>query len=425
MAKGFFSNGTGTLADPFLIEDAYDLYAIRFGLSKHYKLVDNINLDVPPFDITGWTPIPGTFTGSLNGNEKKIFNLVINADTKDDVGLFSYVNSNYYDAGGWIRNFFNLSIENAKVNGRNNVGILAGRMYVRPIDGNTDDPSTHSLEKIHVSGNVNGLNNVGGMIGFLDCYNTSYTYQFAEDLYSDVQLYLQTELSQAGLLFGYINSSWTVYCPMRITDCVVKGSVISPSVSQKAYSIACLGVNTSLLTLNGCIYDSTIWNGKQTPGSIAKTTTKMMLKEEFSNLELKKTATGASTWLFGYQRYPRLWFMELNNLFIAVDGKYYIYDDVNKQWVKKYDRLPTKAEAVRDGMKTLDDVGRAAWDAMETMSSSVELVNIVDKSVGITLKDYLVTLDRDAAKDMPGKQIYRKEIVLADYDHGIFNIETK
>lgn len=426
MAKGFFGGGSGTQADPRLIEDAYDLYAIRFGLNQHYKLTDNINLDVPPFDKTGWTPIPGMFSGSLNGNEKKIFNLVINADTKDDVGLFTFIEGNFYNVGSTTyQRVFNLSIEDAVVNGRNNVGILAGHMGCRPINSDASDPIHLLLSGIHVSGSVSGLGNIGGLIGYLDCYTNSYPWRFAENCLVDVKLNLQAEVSQAGLMFGYIYSTWTGYAPLQFVDCVVRGTITCNGTPQKAQSIVYPGVNALNLDVSSCIYDSTLWPGKATAGSIGKPTEKMILKEEFPNLELKKTAAGTATWIFGFQRYPRLWFMELNNLFVVANGNYYTYDFVNKKWVKEYDRVPTKAEAVQNGMKSLDDIDRAAWDAIEIMASSMDIVNIVDKSVGITLKDNLIDLDRDASKDMPGKQIYRKEIVLSDYDHGIFVMEPK
>jgi hypothetical protein len=425
MAKGFFGGGTGALSDPYLIEDAYDLYAIRFNLTKHFKLVDNINIDVPPFDKTGWTPIPGMFSGTFNGNEKKIFNLVINAETKDDVGLFSSINSNYFEVGSiWLKNVYNLSIENAKVNGRNNVGILAGRIWSRPNNAESDDVAYLTLEKVHVSGTVNGLNNVGGMVGFIDCYTSTYVWRFAEDCIADVKLYLQAEVAQAGLLFGTINSSLSTSAPLKFVDCIAKGYIANTATAQKAYSIVCAGANSLNLNVTSCIYDSTLWNGKATTGSVGKTTAKMMLKEEFPNLELKKSSAGNSSWIFGYQKYPKLWFMELNSFFVIINNKYCVYDAVNKRWVEKYNRVPTKAEAVRDGMKSLDDINRAAWDSLELMSPIADIVNIVDKSVGFTFKDYLLTLNRDASKDMPSKQVYRKEIILSNYDHSIFKFEN-
>ena len=42
MAQGFFAGGNGTKENPFLIEDADDLNAIRNNLSAHYKMINDI-----------------------------------------------------------------------------------------------------------------------------------------------------------------------------------------------------------------------------------------------------------------------------------------------------------------------------------------------------------------------------------------------
>lgn len=39
-----FEGGTGTLKDPYLIKTAEQLNSVRFGLSKHYKLIADIDL---------------------------------------------------------------------------------------------------------------------------------------------------------------------------------------------------------------------------------------------------------------------------------------------------------------------------------------------------------------------------------------------
>lgn len=95
-----FEGGTGTLKDPYLIKTAEQLNSVRFGLSKHYKLIADIDLS----NWGNWIPIGGTpayagaftnhpekasagcgeFTGSFNGNDHVISGMTI-IDHNDDI----------------------------------------------------------------------------------------------------------------------------------------------------------------------------------------------------------------------------------------------------------------------------------------------------------------------------------------------------
>ncbi len=96
-------------------------------------------------DLSGreWEPLP-TFTRVFDGNGFTISNLHVPAiaPAQNNAGLFKQVN-------GVVRN---LSIENAVVNGGQNVGILAGGV-------------SGDLINIFVSGQVRGANNAGGVFG--------------------------------------------------------------------------------------------------------------------------------------------------------------------------------------------------------------------------------------------------------------------
>lgn len=104
-----FAGGTGTRDDPYLIETAEQLDAIRNNLNRHYKLINDIDLS----DYDNWEPI-GTpsnpFTGVLDGNNCTIRNLNIdipNAEDAEAIGLFGAIS-----APGIVHD---LSIEGASV----------------------------------------------------------------------------------------------------------------------------------------------------------------------------------------------------------------------------------------------------------------------------------------------------------------------
>jgi len=96
-----FEGGNGTEENPFLIKTAEQLNSIRFGLSRHYKLISDIDLS----KWGNWIPIGGTpayggsyggqgehegdydsgkFTGSLDGNGHVISGMTI-IDHHDDI----------------------------------------------------------------------------------------------------------------------------------------------------------------------------------------------------------------------------------------------------------------------------------------------------------------------------------------------------
>lgn len=75
MANGLFAGGIGTVSDPYLIEDAFDLDSIRNESSAHYKLINDIDLNIAPYNTdNGWKGFPLS-GGSLDGDKFKIKNL--------------------------------------------------------------------------------------------------------------------------------------------------------------------------------------------------------------------------------------------------------------------------------------------------------------------------------------------------------------
>lgn len=99
--------------------------------------------------VYNWTPM-GTpekpFTGTFDGQGHTIKNLVINGGTNSNIGLFGYTTN------GEIKN---VTIENAKVSGRLNVGVVAGTPYTSKY--------TNITVKGHVE--VNGMAYVGAVGG--------------------------------------------------------------------------------------------------------------------------------------------------------------------------------------------------------------------------------------------------------------------
>jgi len=80
-----FSGGDGTVGTPYQITNADQLDSIRYFLSSHFILNNDISL-ITYQSGAGWAPI-NSFTGNLNGNGKKITDLKINSSSAY-MGLF-------------------------------------------------------------------------------------------------------------------------------------------------------------------------------------------------------------------------------------------------------------------------------------------------------------------------------------------------
>ncbi len=120
-------------------------------LSTNCILEADIVLDLPADGSSNWTPVgvnsANPYSGTFDGNGCSISNLTVETPAESARGMFGYVN------GGTIRN---LSLRNASVCGKNNVGGLAGYC----VDA--------TIEACGYGGTVEGTESVGGLVGRLE-----------------------------------------------------------------------------------------------------------------------------------------------------------------------------------------------------------------------------------------------------------------
>ena len=134
MAGGTFGGGTGTSADPYLVEDAADLNAVRNDLTAYYKQTANIDLSgyYPNWDPIGNVDSGPPFTGGYDGNYKEISNL--NVSRSDSyIGLFSLL---------FGANVQKIKIPDANVSGTGSyqrAGLLAGAIYDSEVAANVSE----------------------------------------------------------------------------------------------------------------------------------------------------------------------------------------------------------------------------------------------------------------------------------------------
>lgn len=149
-----FASGSGTSADPYVIETGGQLQLMKDYNDKYFVLGSNIDLD-----NKNWLPFE--FKGNLDGKGCIISNLTIKRGT-DKQGLFSSLSGSV--------NVKNLTIKNVMINAPSNktIGGLAG--YVQIYDDG-------SISNCHVimteQSEIKGGDEIGGMIGYLYRGNVS------------------------------------------------------------------------------------------------------------------------------------------------------------------------------------------------------------------------------------------------------------
>ncbi len=123
-AESLFKQGNGTIGNPYLIHNVWELQNMTLNKSAHYKIVNDI--DATPTltwnSGAGYDPVGSNsdpFTGSLNGEGYTIDGLFINRSTRDYVGIFGYVS-------GVGTDIHDIDLTNVNFTGDENVAGIAG-----------------------------------------------------------------------------------------------------------------------------------------------------------------------------------------------------------------------------------------------------------------------------------------------------------
>lgn len=177
-AGGSFGGGDGSIGNPYVIEDVWDLQNMSSNRSAHYVLKNDIDAS----DTANWnsgegfvpvgTSYPNYFLGSLDGGNHTITGLYINRSRTDFVGLFGDIFT-----GGWVKD---VALIDCDITGRRNVGTLAGsnrgtvsncsaqgnvhgyQSTVGILVGDNDDGT---ISDSSAEGNVSGTDSVGVLAG--------------------------------------------------------------------------------------------------------------------------------------------------------------------------------------------------------------------------------------------------------------------
>jgi hypothetical protein len=146
-----FSGGTGEPDDPYLILTAAELNHIGHNprlMSRHFKLIDDIDLTGTDFFIIGKRECP--FTGNFDGNGKTISNFIYRRTNQDETGFFTCVDN----MQSQIKDLY-LKDSCVEATNTDYVGALCGTLTAGTITG------------CHIEAcSVLGKRYIGGLVGF-------------------------------------------------------------------------------------------------------------------------------------------------------------------------------------------------------------------------------------------------------------------
>jgi hypothetical protein len=340
MANSKFGGGDGSVSNPFLVEDGYDLNAIRNNLTASYKLVKNIDLTqvCNESDGTGWTPIPA-FRGGLDGNGYVIRNMFINRVATNQALFHS-------TRGGAITNL-----------GLFNFNVIGGATYAAGIVGQMTTQEC-LVENCFATGKISAIGDIGGIAGRIDGGKVI-------NSYSEVDITCTG--NNIGGITSVLNNTYAL-----IKNCFY-GGTISGGGSGRGGVVGVINTGTVVESY----YDST---KNSLGGTTAKTKAEMETPatfdkwtDQFYNFEKK-------VWVLRQGSYPRLFFTEATKYFIFVNNVYKTYR--NQQWIDVSVTFPTATIFDQHGISDNDlaMIPRFKWNELREFGK-FELVASADKFV--------------------------------------------
>jgi hypothetical protein len=257
----FFSGGNGSVEEPYLISNKYDLRLLSENITgslweKHFKQTADITFELSDFqeggiffnDGEGWIPIGNNskqFVGRYNGGYKTISGLFINRPDTDYQGFFGVI-------GGGCR-VENLGLINVSITGKDRLGGFVGTSFsssTRSFIGNcyvigTVSRSENSnvfyyggaggfigsasylnIENCYASATVTGNQSVGGFVGIIERQSTIQNCYALGDVFSNGRY-----------VGGFVGYPW--YSESVIENCYARGNVTRTSGSATEFGGFC------------------------------------------------------------------------------------------------------------------------------------------------------------------------------------------
>lgn len=248
-----FAGGTGTPFDPYLVETAEHLDAVRNHLSAHFRQIAHIDMSayLAPGGAgynggAGWEPIghyTTPFTGSYDGDRNIISNLFIEREQEGYVGLFGYTGEN--------SNLCNIFLEDVDISGD----------FAAPLAFNVKG----NVSNCYSTGTVYGTIAAGGLIGETGNFGHNSPIVVIENSYSSCEV--RGLITAGGLIVfsyntlvinchatGYVRGGWysTGGLIAEFANSTVENSSATGNVSSNSYSVGGLIGLAMLSGIHNC-----------------------------------------------------------------------------------------------------------------------------------------------------------------------------
>ena len=409
MAGGLFGGGNGTSTNPYLIEDASDLFQIKNHKSSYFKLMSNINLGEPPFNKDyGWEPISG-FTGYVDGNNKRIYNLTIVRSDSDNVGFFADYSATSKDHYTPISN---VSFENVGVRGKVNVGAVIGKYTTN------SDAYSYPLNNVYVSGSVEGDNCVGSFIGRVHYAGAqNKTLKLTLDCCTNAQLGItNADSTYIGQIVGLVTDTWSGDNATANTSAYFERTVGRANVSKNSRKVIKQGNFTYDLNakdrFKDCFMDTSYWQmsdfkNPHTGFQCIDSSLLMEIETQAPLVNVMNADGKTHKWATYDNTYPELVISLPDYIFIKADNHFFTYDFVAGSW-EEIDlvgnkKMPTRNQAITKGIRTLQDIPSVKWDFFKKGFAQVDIYDVTDKTDttfqhNVPVNNSLMTIIEDSAK---------------------------
>lgn len=358
--------GAGTLIDPYQITSRAELSQIVNDYSAHYILMNDIDLAG-----TNWTPLPSQnanavmFTGSLNGNFKKIINMKIVGALNDSyIGLFKRLGK-----GGSIKN---LGLVNVDISSQGHwTGAIAGNDY----QGN--------FEKLYVTGTIR----LTGTFNYLGSFTGQMSESNYVDCYSNVNL-IGGKGGNYGGFVGYAQKG-------SFKRCLALGYYNGTANNWTSSGAFCANLNWNNGIYQAIVedshYDSTVNpQGNPVGGITAKTTAQLKVGTPYN------ANWSTSTWSFVAGQYPSI-VIPVTSLMATKTVSSHVDEVIASQMLKKVASKVCAAhvnELDSDLQKLIKSNRQASTYVREIISGTSRSIQIVKIAKEI-VTSYVVPITSD------------------------------
>lgn len=385
MSQGKFGGGEGTLNNPYLIEDVEDLNAIRFYPTKNFKLTQDINLGVYPYNTNkGWLPI-NDFCGTLDGDGHSILNMYINRPNQDAVGFIGST-AMTVNVVFQIKNLF---IKNCNIIGHNSVAPICGHLNA------TQSQTEPYVENCKITGKVLGNEALSAVFGGIKCATAVTSANIINNSYLKVDMSLSAQGTNYGMFVAYDavnNANYTI--SNVISLCTFDNSVNGiPTVLAPNFCSLYTGMKYTNVYFN-----TDLWKYGVTTANGAKGLNSEEITNRLNLGTLYQEANDNDELLWDFktgEREPQLKLFFYKKYLIKCDKGYYVYSNTNG-WTKVLDKIKTNSKVFEMAMEGIDHIPFSAWEEFKNkVSVKAKIIVLIPDTNGTIQIQNALILDKD------------------------------